>query len=206
MFATELNEVNMKTGRLLQALSIFVFTVILSSVNAVDWRQVASFAGSGTEQKNTDGFHVPGTEWRIVWSYTPDAEFPALTVFNVIVYPEGETQSYIEFIMQTGADQTTGTTYVHQGPGDYYFTINVASTQAYSITVDYDEDSVPKGGDTTGWATILGIIIAVVAIGTIFYATKFRQRKPKKLSSRKHRANRVSKYEQNRETLLFKRK
>jgi hypothetical protein len=93
----------------------------------------------GTEQRSSDAFHVPGSEWRIVWSYAPDAQLPELAVFNAVVYPKGERAAYIEFIMETGANQTSGTTYVNEGPGDFYVNVNVANAEAYTVVVEYDE-------------------------------------------------------------------
>jgi hypothetical protein len=179
----------------LRPLAIFIFVIVILNVNAVAWRQVTSFAGSGTEQKNTDNFHVLGTEWRVVWSYTPDEQLPALTVFNVIVYPEGETQSYVEFITQTGANQTTGTTYIHQGAGDYYIKAIVANTQGYTVTVEYDEDSVPRSGnisvESAMLVTSIIVAVAVVAAGAMVYVKRRRRRKVR-VSSGVHRGKRQS--------------
>jgi len=158
-------------------LTLILLLLAVFTVQAADWQTVKTFTGSGTDTYNTDNFSIPGSEWRITWSYTPDSQFPEMTLFNVVVYPKGETALYVDFIMKSGAADTSGASYFHQGPGDYYLKINVANTEGYTITVQYDTESVPRAAGIGSWvvgAAVL-VIIIVVIIGGVFYIIKRRK-------------------------------
>jgi hypothetical protein len=132
---------------------------------------------TGSSDKTTDYFNVPGSEWRITWDYTPHFDSPEYAVFGFFVYPKGTTTQYVDNIYKSGAAETVGTTYIHKGPGNYYLKIIVANIEDYRITVEYDADTVPNttGSVALGGVLIL-IIIAAVAIGA-FYIAKSRKKK-----------------------------
>lgn len=170
----------MKVNKLALAPILLLFLSMILSVQAANWQTVKTFTQNGT----TDNFNIPGSEWRIDWSYTPDSQYPTFAAFSFFVYPKGETAIYIESIYKIGANNTSGTTYIHQGLEDYYLKINVANTESFTITVQYDADTVPSTQGTTGTdggSAVLGgililIIIIIIAVA-VFYISKSRKKK-----------------------------
>jgi hypothetical protein len=140
---------------------------------ATNWQQIITFpprSSTGTEGYNTDPFNVPGSEWRIDWSYVSIAQTPGSisTTFAVLAYPKGETGTTVAEIYQSGSNQTSGTSYIHQGKGDYYLRINVANTQGYTVTVKYDADSVATQGiDLSLAAAIFLITVVIIVAATV---------------------------------------
>jgi hypothetical protein len=170
------------------ALPLIVFLLLASTAFATNWQQIKTFTGTNeTEGYATDPFNVPGSEWRIDWSYVPLAQTQGSTTaaFSVSAYPKGETGNPIAEIIKTGSNETSGTTYIHQGRGDYYLQINVANTQNYTVTVQYDADSTAAQGIDLGLAAaiVLTTVAIIVAIVVIFKRNKKPQ--PRKVSSRK---------------------
>jgi hypothetical protein len=84
-----------------------------------------------------------------------------------------------EHVYASGASNTSGVLYVHQGPGLYHLKILAANTAGYTITVEYDKDS------EVGTFLLMIIISLVVAIPTIaivvivyFVRKKYRKQRP----------------------------
>jgi hypothetical protein len=147
---------------------------------AASWQQITTFTplgSTGTEGYSTDPFNVPGSEWRVDWSYVPIAQTPGSTstAFAVWVFPKGETGNAVAEIHQTGSDQTSGTSYIHQGRGDYYLMINVVNVQSYTVTVLYDADSVATQSIDLRLAAA-AVIIAIVIIVAIIAIFKRRKK------------------------------
>jgi hypothetical protein len=162
---------------LLLAFSLVAFCS--PSVKCADWRQVTQFTGQGTQQLDTQEFHINGSEWRIVWNYAPNYLEPSMTVFSFFIYRHGETSPMADYVYASGAGNTNGTLYVHEGPRPYYLKILTANTGGHTITVEYDKDS------EVGTGLLMAIIAAVIAIPAIIiiavvYVTrkKYRKQKP----------------------------
>ena len=83
-------------------------------------------------------------EWRIRWEYVPHPALPLLALFNVYTYPQGEDALYIDDIIKTGANDTNGTSYIHNNNGTFYSKINVALTESYTIIIEQDLNSIPE--------------------------------------------------------------
>jgi hypothetical protein len=145
------------------------------SVRAANWRPVTAFTGSASQ--TTAEFHIGGSEWRINWSYSPNGQDASLTAFSFFVFPHGETANYVDYVVQYGASNTSGTLNIHEGPKLYYLKILAANTPGYTITVEYDADSVVS--DSLLAAIIAAVIIVptvAIIIMAIFVRKKYRKR------------------------------
>jgi hypothetical protein len=90
------------------------------------WREIARF--TGTVDKTTDPFNVPGATWRIRWSYTSSQ--PAL--FTFFVYRVGQSQ-YVE----SASGYTTGGSsilYIFEGQTNFF--LQIVTNQNYEIIVE----------------------------------------------------------------------
>jgi hypothetical protein len=112
-------------------------------------------------------FTIPGKEWRIVWSYEPNADYPSATIFGVVVYPKGESSLYTELISKEGDAETSGITYIHTGPNDYYLKLVIGNTQSYTIKIECDYDTVPATGINP---LIIGVVLTVGIIAVVAVA------------------------------------
>jgi len=108
-------------------LNSWTIEVIPAPVNSVPSAPV-TLTGSG--DKTTIPFHVSENQFRVDWSYTPENEF---AVFAFLVYPRGETTFFVESVMFPSG--TSDTTYVYEGPGDYYIRISAANIVSWSIAI-----------------------------------------------------------------------
>jgi len=100
-----------------------------------EWRQIITFQGSGTTSKTTETFYIPSDKWRIIWDYRPHPNFPELTAFSFIVYPEGETAKYVEMVYKIGESKQDAT-YLYKGTGNYYLKIITANTPEWLIIIE----------------------------------------------------------------------
>lgn len=114
-------------------------TVLASPDN---WSEVVRFSGSGSEHYTTDYFACEHVEWRILWEYVPDPDYSEFTIFNVYTYPKGEEVMFTDCIIKTGAENTSGNSYIHNEAGTFYMVINIANTETYTIVVEQDLDSI----------------------------------------------------------------
>lgn len=128
--------------------------------NPENWTEVTRFTGSGNEQYTTNYYTCGHVEWRIRWEYTPDSQYPEFAMFSVFTYPEGEDVMFIDTIMKSGGDDTSGASYIHNDAGTFYSTINVANTESYTIIIEQDVDSVPE-------ATTFGILILLIVSSSV---------------------------------------
>lgn len=79
------------------------------------------YSFSGVGDKSTYTFYIPTREWVMAYEATADfdeAEYASLTI---IVYPEGESARYTDWIDFNGVGKDY--TIVHHGPGKYYLRI-----------------------------------------------------------------------------------
>jgi hypothetical protein len=157
---------------------LVLLCIIIPVVHAANWQNVETFTGASTQ--DTDLFTVTATEWRIRWSYTPASGFAGdLAGFSVFVYPKGETALYVDAIIKMGRNETSGTTYIHQGQKEYYLKIGVVNLAAsgYTITVEQDAETIPNPINPALVGAVI-LIAAVVAIALAVLLLK-RRRKPK---------------------------
>jgi len=94
-----------------------------------EWNAIITFTGS--TDKTTELFHIPGGTWRINWTYTGRE----LAGFSFLVYPEGEKVMYIETLMTMGPSQSD-TTYIYKGPGNYYIKVSAANIEEWTLTIE----------------------------------------------------------------------
>jgi hypothetical protein len=154
------------TAFILTIVALMFFAVFFSvmPVRAVNWQPVTTINGSGSQV--SDEFRIGGSEWRIRWTYNTNVQDPSFTEFSFFVYPHGETANYVDYVY---ASDTSGTLNIHEGPKLYYVNILAANTPSYTLTVEYDADSVVSDSllavvifVTIGVPIILIIVIAVV--------------------------------------------
>jgi hypothetical protein len=144
-------------------------------VKAANWQQVTVISGS--DSQTSSEFMVNGSEWRIRWSFSRDAQYPSLTAFSFFIYPHGETSIYEEYISQSSGEENTGTLNL-QGTGLHYVQVLAANTQSYTLIVEYNTETVAS--DTE----IVFIVVAAIAVPTvllviimIFVRKKFKKQK-----------------------------
>jgi hypothetical protein len=154
--------------------SLFFIVLLASLAYAANWQTVTTFQGSS--DTTTNYFKIDATEWRIRWSYTPKAGIAGdLAVFSIFIYPKGETVNYVDFILKTGRNETSGTLYVHQSGREYYLKIGAANVDGYTVTVEQDMDTVPNSGNSSlGGAVFVVVVIVVIIIVAVML---FRRRK-----------------------------
>ena len=127
-------------------------------VKAASWQQVTVFSGS--DSQTSSEFRVNGSEWRIRWSFSRNAQYPSLTAFSFFVYPHGETSLYKDYVSQSSGEENSGTLNL-TGTGLYYVQVLVANTPSYSLIVEYNTESVASD------AEIVLIVLAAIAVPTI---------------------------------------
>lgn len=152
--------------------SLLLLTTITPSIGFAtsgNWSEVTRFTGSGTDIHTTDYFTCDHVEWRIRWVYVPGSQYPNLTSFSVFTYPQGEDIMYTDVIMKMGAEDTNGTSYIHDNKGTFYMKINVGGTESYTLIVEQDLDSIPE---FPSW--IILPLFLVVALFGIIIRKKFK--------------------------------
>lgn len=167
-----------RTAPLITVVTVVILFVSFCIVNvqAVNWQQVKTISGSGS--LTTDEFMVNGTEWRIRWSYAPDAQFPDLTAFSFFVYPHGETSTYVGHVIQYKGEVTSGTLDMNDGTGLHYIRIITANTPDYTLTIEYNKASETSGSFifmVVGLA--LGIPIVLIVIISVLVRKRVKKRK-----------------------------
>ncbi len=150
-----------------------------SSAEASNWQTVTTFTGSADQTTQT--FTIAATEWRIVWEYTPDPQYPQYSYMYVFTYPQGETVDYADHFSASGNSQTNGTQYIHEGAKSYYLDIGIANIPSYTITVQQDADTIPGSNPTSNptfniWI-IVAIIVVVVVVSLIIVVLVLRRRR-----------------------------
>ena len=68
---------------------------------------------------------------------------------------------YINFIMKTGTEDTSGTSYIPEYTGTFYVYINVGATESYTIIVEQDLDSIPE---FPSWIILPILVISTLAM------------------------------------------
>ncbi len=166
-----------KLSSLLFVVVALTLIVVLFStqVEAVNWQTVTTITGS--DSKNSEEFHIGGSEWRIRWTYTPNGADPSLTMFSFFVYPHGETNNYVDYVSKSGSGGTSGTLSIHEGPKLYYISILSANTPGYTLTVEYDADSVVSD---SALAVIIFLAIGLPIILIIIISVIIRKRVKKR--------------------------
>lgn len=81
-------------------------------------------------------FQINGAQFRLLWRYTADYQFPQYAGFGFFVYPEGETARYVDSMGLVYGESKSDTEYVHEGPGSFYLKVLSANLIQWSITVE----------------------------------------------------------------------
>lgn len=157
-------------GKVIVLVLLAVSLVVVSfsvPVRAASWQPIITITGSGSQ--TTSEFMVNGSEWRVRWSYVPDAQAPDLSVFSFFVYPHAETSLYEGHVIQYGNEQTSGTLIPKAGTGLHYIEVVAGNNRGYTINVEYNTESVVSDsfivlvvGIALGLPIILIIIISVL--------------------------------------------
>jgi len=92
-----------------------------------EWNTIATFTGSTS--KTTELFSIPSDTWRIKWTYTGGSG----TVFGFYAYPQGHSIFYEESLFTIGPSQSD-TTYVYDGPDNYY--LKVTTDAEWTIIIE----------------------------------------------------------------------
>jgi hypothetical protein len=121
---------------------------------------------------------VNDSEWRIRWSYVPDAQFPDLTVFSFFVYLHGETAAYVGSVIKYGNEQTIGTLDLNVGTGLHHIEIVAGNTDGYTLNVEYNTESVASGSFIALVVGVaLGVPIVLIIVISILVRKRVRKRK-----------------------------
>lgn len=167
---------------LVMAVTMLTCLMVVPFVHATNWQTVTTVTGS--TDKNSNNFTIQATEWRLVWSYTPDPQYPQYSVLYIFTYPQGENISFVDYFQ---ANQTSGTEYIHQGQGNFYLDILAANTPGYTITVQQDTDTISGTVTTTANPTSAGptptvpelpltaVLIALIAAASIVLMSMKKQ-------------------------------
>jgi len=88
---------------------------------------VATFTGNADE--TTGQFGVYTQWWTVSWSYTTSST--QKPTFDIYTYPVSEPAPVVNIVDA----KSTGSTICYSGPGEYYFRINSANIDSWTITV-----------------------------------------------------------------------
>jgi len=94
----------------------------------------------GLESKTTDWFTVDKNRWYIDWRCLIDPEYKdAVAVFNIYIYPKGETEEYVDEIEnrmnRTVTSGSSGSPRIYASAGEYYIRVEAIGLEAYEIVV-----------------------------------------------------------------------
>ena len=156
----------MKAKKIVLAATFFIAFMnmsIISVAYAADWLTVTTITGSADQTSKS--FNITAQEWRLQWSYTPDPQFPSLTFFGVLVYPEVEDASFIDSFYVNGSTQTSGIEVINGGIGKYHLEILDANIPSYTIIVQQYGGTVsnPPDGNLI-FENLTNVILAILVI------------------------------------------
>jgi hypothetical protein len=162
-----------KTSLAVALTAAFLIGVFFTpSAQAANWQPATTITGTGSQ--TTNEFMVSGDSWRISWSFTPNSQFPSLTLFSFFVYRHGEDAQYLDDVIESGSDQTSGVMQLH-GTGLHYVRIEAANTRGYTLTVEYDSDStVSDSSLALIIALVLGVPIVLIIIMSVILRRKYK--------------------------------
>jgi hypothetical protein len=161
-----------KTLLILILLSFFIVRVETANwqnrtvqVQAANWQNVTTFSGSS--QGNTDYFTCTHVEWRIVWSFVPDPNYPEFATLQVATVDIGGT--VVGAVFRSSGGTTSGIAVLYNQEGTFCLDIETSSIQSYVVTVQ--EDTASPIPEYPTFITLIGIL---VLIGTIIIKTKHK--------------------------------
>jgi hypothetical protein len=156
----------------------FINMSIISFACAADWLTVTTITGSADQTSKS--FNITAQEWRLQWSYTPDPQFPSLTFFGVLIYPEVKDVSFIDSFYINGSTQTSGIEVINGSTGNYHLEILDANIPSYTIIVQQYGGTVsspPDGNSIFGNLTNVVLAVLVIAILTVIVAVVLLKRR-----------------------------
>jgi hypothetical protein len=138
-------------------LSFITSGIVFASSN--NWSEVTRFTGSGSEMYTTDYYTCEHVEWRIKWEYLPHSQYSNLTIFELFTYPQGENASFVDFVMKTGSNDTSGASYIHD------------NVEGYTIIIEQDLNSIPE---FPSWI-IVPLFLTTTVLALVFRKRLFRR-------------------------------
>jgi hypothetical protein len=160
----------MKAKKIVLAATIFVAFMnmsIISVAYGADWLTVTTITGS-TDQ-TSKSFNITAQEWRLQWIYTPDPQFPSLTFFGVLVYPEVEGASYIDSFYVNGSTKTSGIEVINGSIGKYHLEILDANIPSYTIVVQQHGGTIsnPPADVNSIFNNLTNVVLVVLVIAIL---------------------------------------
>ncbi len=163
-------------------LSSLILLASSSCASAATWQPLTTVQGSASQ--TTDYIYVPSGEWRISWSYTA-TQYPDSAVFAYSLKDvEGKQR---DALFTSGTTTTSGTSYLHEGPGNYYFDITT-NVDSYSIKIEYQQETHTttspildelRGNSDLNYLLISGIAATIfIAVAAILIIKKKDKRLP----------------------------
>ncbi len=101
----------------------------------MEWITVKEF--SGVNNKVTDTFNINGGKWRFTWECKEDTRFgTGYGGMNIFATPTESDYILIGESVFMGKCEGPDTTYVYEGPGEYYLDIDVANVLQWSVLIE----------------------------------------------------------------------
>jgi len=98
--------------------------------NSGTWKKVISFSGSSS--KTTDTFKITTEKFRYTWSCEGLQPYDLMA----ITLSEVNSRGFDSFTGLQACPESSETTYVHEGKGEYYFDIQSANISKWTILVE----------------------------------------------------------------------
>jgi len=95
------------------------------------WHSVTTFSGSN--DKTTKWFTIKGDEWRVTYTARGDSDWGG---FYTFVYHRGETAGFVAKWDCMTIIPCSGTQYIYEGNGDYYFKVGAANLDSWKLEVE----------------------------------------------------------------------
>jgi hypothetical protein len=157
----------------------FINMSIISFACAADWLTVTTITGSADQTSKS--FNITAQEWRLQWSYTPDPQFPSLTFFGVLIYPEVKDVSFIDSFYINGSTQTSGIEVINGSTGNYHLEILDANIPSYTIVVQQHGGTISNppadGNSIFNNLTNVVLVVLVIAILAVVVVVLLKKRK-----------------------------
>ena len=132
-----------------------------------NWVEVTRFTENSEFLQRT--FTIEHAKWRIRWEYEPEPavseETPALYVY---VWDQEFPDKYFESILKNGANDTSGTLYIHNRTGIFFLGI-IRTVKSFTLIIEQNIDSIPESPSWTILPLILTTLLFLVVVKRKLY-------------------------------------